>query len=135
MTFLPVRPPKRTLETDAFWDGCAAGKLVLPRCDDCGELIWYPRLSCPFCGSHAVTHTEVSGRGTVYSFTIIRRGSGPFRDAAPYVLAMVQLAEGPTFMTNIVDADPESLAVGQAVHVVFEPTDDGQAIPRFTPEA
>ena len=134
MTFLPVRSPHRTLETAAFWDGCAEGRFVLPRCDECGELIWYPRLSCPFCGSHSVTQTEVSGRGTLYSFTVVRRGSGPFRDAAPYVLAMVQLDEGPTMMTNLVDVDPESVTVGQPVHVVFERTDDGEAIPRFAPE-
>ena len=133
--FLPTRPPHRNLETAAFWDGCAAGRLVLPRCDECDELIWYPRRMCPFCGSLAVTDTEVSGRGSVYSFTIIRRGGGPFRDVAPYVLAMVQLTEGPTMMTNLVDCDPETVAVGQAVHVVFEPVaDSDERIPRWTPD-
>ena len=68
----PTRAPHRNLETAAFWDGCAAGRLVLPRCDDCGELIWYPRRFCPFCGSLAVDRHRVSGRGTVYSFTVIR---------------------------------------------------------------
>jgi uncharacterized protein len=135
VSFLPVRPPRRTLETAAFWDGCAEGRLVLPRCDECGELIWYPRLSCPFCGSHSVTQTDVSGRGTVYTFTIVRRGAGAFRDAAPYVLAMIQLEEGPTMMTNVVDVDPESVTVGQPVHVVFERTEEDQAIPRFAPTA
>jgi uncharacterized OB-fold protein len=135
MTFLPVRSPRRTLETEAFWDGCAAGRLVLPRCDECGKLIWYTRLSCPFCGSHAITQVEVSGRGSVYSFSIVRRGAGPFREVAPYVLALVELDEGPTMMTNVVDVDPEAVTVGQRVHVVFEPTDDGEAIPRFAPDA
>jgi hypothetical protein len=90
---------------------------------------------CPFCGSLAVSDTEVSGRGTVYSFSIIRRGAGPFRDVAPYVLAMVQLAEGPTMMTNLVDCDPEGVTVGQAVHVVFEPVaDSDDKIPRWAPD-
>ncbi len=133
--FLPTRAPHRNLETAAFWDGCAAGRLVLPRCDECGELIWYPRRMCPFCGSLAVTDTEVSGRGTVYTSTIIRRGAGPFRDVSPYVLAMVQLAEGPIMMTNLVDCDPEAVTVGQAVHVVFEPiADSDDRIPRWTPD-
>lgn len=137
--FLPTRAPRRNHETAAFWDGCAGGQLLLPRCDDCGQLIWYPRLVCPFCGSHAVTYTAVSGRGTVYSFTVVRRGGGPFRDAAPYVLAMVRLNEGPTMMTNLVDVDPATVSIGQAVVVVFEPVDDpdgsgtGDALPRFTP--
>ena len=135
VAFLPTRAPRRNHETAEFWDGCAAGRLVLPRCDVCGELIWYPRLVCPFCGSHAVTYTEVSGRGTVYSFSVMRRGQGPFRDVAPYVLAMVQLAEGPTMMTNLVDCDPEAITVGQAVHVVFEPVDGSDdKIPRWAPD-
>jgi len=133
--FLPTRPPHRNLETAAFWDGCAAGRLVLPRCDECDELIWYPRRMCPFCGSLAVTDTEVSGRGTVYSYSVIRRGAGPFRDAGPYVLAMVQLAEGPIMMTNLVDCDLDAIEVGQAVRVVFEPVaDSDDRIPRFAPE-
>ena len=64
MRSLPTRSPRRNHETAAFWDGCARGQLLLPRCDDCGQLIWYPRLVCPFCGSHSVTYTEVSGRAT-----------------------------------------------------------------------
>ena len=86
-----------------------------------------------------MTYTEVSGHGTVYSFTVVRRGTGPFRDAAPYVLAMVHLDEGPTMMTNLVDVDWATVSIGQAVVVVFEPVDDagderpGDAIPRFTP--
>ena len=86
-----------------------------------------------------MTYTEVSGHGTVYSFTVVRRGAGPFRDAAPYVLAMVRLDEGPIVMTNLVDVDWATVSIGQAVVVVFEPVDDpaergpGDAIPRFTP--
>ena len=128
---LPTRPPRRTLETAAFWDGCAEGRLVLPTCDACNELIWYPRHFCPFCASTSVTQTELSGRGTVYSFTIMRRGNGPFSDHAPYVIAYVTLEEGPVVMTNIVGADPMAVFVGQPVTAVFEPAGD-DAIFRFT---
>jgi uncharacterized OB-fold protein len=128
---LPTRAPRRNLETAPFWDACAAGRLALPRCDVCGELIWYPRLVCPFCGSHDVAYVDVSGRGSVYSFSVVRKGSGPFRDHAPYVLAMVQLEEGPVLMTNIV-GPVERVEVGAAVHVVFEPVEgSADAIPRF----
>jgi len=131
---LPAREPRRNHETAAFWDACAEHRLVLPRCDACGELFWYPRLVCPFCGSQSVTYTDVSGRGTVYARTVIRRGGGPYRNAAPYVLAYVELEEGPRLMTNIVDADPESVHVGQLVEVVFDPVpDSADAIPRFRP--
>jgi uncharacterized OB-fold protein len=131
---LPRRSPHRNPETAEFWDACAEGRLVLPRCDDCGDLFWYPRLVCPVCGSQSVTYTEVSGRGTIYARAVMRRGDGPYREVAPYVLAMVQLEEGPTMMTNIVGADPETIVVGQAVHVVFDRVPDGtDAVPRFAP--
>jgi uncharacterized OB-fold protein len=133
--FLPTRPPRRNHETAEFWDGCAAGRFLLPRCDDCGEHFWYPRRTCPFCGSRAVRYHEVSGRGTVYSFSVVRRGQGPWRELAPYVLAMVELAEGPTLMTNIVDVDPDTVIVGMPVHVVFEPVADStDALYRFAPD-
>jgi uncharacterized protein len=131
---LPTRSPRRTLETALFWDACVDGRLVLPQCEECGQLIWYPRRFCPFCASRSVRWVEVSGRGTVYSFTVIRRGEGPFRAAAPYVLAYVELEEGPRMLTNIVDADVERVAIGDPVHVVFEPTDEGDALPRFVPD-
>jgi hypothetical protein len=135
---LPTRPPRRNLETAAFWEGCAEHRLMLPRCDDCGQLIWYPRRYCPFCASRNVTDVAVSGRGTVYSFTVMRRGAGPFRSVAPYVVAYVELDEGPRVMTNVVGTDPERLAVGDVVEVVFEPiVVDGapvaDTIPRFRP--
>ena len=135
---LPTRAPRSTRETAEFWDGCAAGKLVLPRCDDCGEVIWYPRSLCPFCASTSTTNVEMSGAGTLYSFSIVRKGSGPFREHAPYVVAIVELDEGPRMMTNVVGADPETLAVGARVRVVFDPVLDDTgtqvaAIPRFTP--
>ena len=133
--FLPTRPPRRTFETEEFWDGCASERLLLPRCDECHEHIWYPRLVCPFCGSQSVSYVESNGMGTIYSNTVVRRGSGAYRDSAPYIVAMVELAEGPIMMTNVVGADPETIAVGMSVRVVFEPVgdDDADAIPRFTP--
>ena len=130
---LPTRAPRRSPETAAFWDACAEERLSIPRCDECAELIWYPRRFCPFCGSRSVTYTDVSGRGTVYTFTIIRRGDGPFRPLAPYVLAYVRLDEGPVVMTNIVGVDPESVEIGQKVEVIWEPAGDTDNIPRFTP--
>jgi uncharacterized OB-fold protein len=135
MSALPVRPPHRNQETEPFWAGCARGVLVLPRCDRCGEHIWYPRRYCPFCSSRQVSWVEVSGRGTIYSFTVMRRGDGPYRAVAPYVLAYVELDEGPRVLTNIVEVDVERVAVGQAVRAVFDPAGDQDAILRFAPLA
>jgi len=123
-------------EVKPFWDGTAEGRLLLPRCDDCQVFIWYPRPFCPSCVSTKVSWIPASGRGTVYSFTINRRGQADlsaYTEAGVYVLAYVELDEGPRMMTNIVDCDPESVRIGQRVQVVFHDTGEGTALPRFRP--
>ena len=133
MSALPTRAPQRTAETEPFWAACADGRFVLPRCDRCAGYIWYPRLYCPACAATDVSWHEVSGRGSVYSFTVIRKGAGPFASVSPYVLAYVELAEGPRLLTNIVDCDVEAVTVGMAVRVVFDPAGDSDALFRFAP--
>lgn len=130
---LPAPAPAVTPETKPFWDAAASGRLVLPRCDACATVVWYPRAFCPDCGSTSVSWFEASGRGRVHSFTVTRRGQGAYRSAAPYVLAYVELEEGPRVLTNVVDGDPEALEVGQAVTVVFHDTGEDTALPRFRP--
>jgi uncharacterized OB-fold protein len=129
---LPAPPPQINSETKPFWDATAQSKLLLPRCNACDTVIWYPRAFCPACSSFDVTWFEASGRGTIYSFTVNRRGQGDYRDRA-YAVAYVELEEGPRVLTNIVDADLETLEVGQAVEVVFHSTSNGAALPRFRP--
>ena len=133
---LPAPAPFVLPEIKPFWDGTAEGKLLLPRCTECQELIWYPRPFCPACASTSVEWIEASGRGTVYSFTVNRRGAADmsaYRDAGVYVLAYVELAEGPRIMTNIVDCDPDSVRIGQNVELVFHDTGQGTALARFRP--
>ena len=129
---LPAPPPLINSETKSLWDATTAGKLMLPRCNDCATVIWYPRAFCPECSSFDLTWFEATGLGTIYSYTVNRRGQGDYRDLA-YVLAYVELEEGPRVLTNIVDCDVESVVVGQAVKVVFHPTSNGAALPRFRP--
>jgi uncharacterized OB-fold protein len=133
MGTLPNIAPKPNLETQPFWDATAAGRLLLKRCDACHTVIWYPRSICPACGSQKTTWFDASGRGTVYSCTVTRKGQGAYRDAGPFVLAYVELEEGPRMMTNIVDCDPGSVHIGQPVEVVFHETGQGSALPRFRP--
>jgi uncharacterized protein len=130
---LPAPAPDRSPETAEFWNATSEGRLVLPRCDACGVFIWYPRTWCPSCGSGSVTWTEVSGEGTIYSYTVVHRGVGPFRDAAPFVVAYVELKEGPRVLTNIVGSDPDRVSIGQTVSVVFSDTGEGSALYRFEP--
>jgi uncharacterized protein len=133
---LPAPAPNVNPEVKVFWDGTAEGKLLLPHCNECQTVIWYPRPFCPACGSLSVRWEPASGKGTIYTYTVNRRGAGDlpeYRDPGPYVLAYVELAEGPRIMTNIVDCDVDSVKIGQAVEVVFHDTGQGTALPRFRP--
>ena len=130
---LPTPTPATTLETETFWEAAAEGRFILPRCNECDEVIWYPRLFCPACGSNDVGWFEASGQGTVYSFTVVERGQGGWKDHSPYVLAYVELAEGPRMLTNVIDIDPDDVAVDMAVSVRFDPGKDGGNLVRFGP--
>jgi len=132
---LPAPAPAVNPETREFWAATAEGRLLLKRCLDCGSVIWYPRTICPECSSMDTEWVAASGRGRVYSYTVNHRGEGAYQDSAPFVLAYVELDEGPRIMTNIVGADDADLAVGLPVEVVFHDTGEGSALPRFRPTA
>ena len=118
----PVSP-----ETQPFWDAAAAGRLMIKKCGACGQVHYYPRALCPFCGSDRTEWLPASGRGTIYSYSVLRRVP------VPYALAYVTLEEGATMMTNIVDCDLDRIRIGQPVRVVFRPTDGGPPVPMFAP--
>jgi uncharacterized protein len=130
---LPVSPPERTPETRDFWDATAAGRLVLAHCDACATVIWYPRTCCPRCGPRSVSWREAAGTGTVYSFSVVHRASGVFAEAVPFVVAYVELDEGPRVLTNVVGCEPDQVFIGQPVRVVFADTGEGSALYRFAP--
>lgn len=131
---LPAAPPVVNVETQQFWDATAAGRIDLPRCGTCGLVIWYPRAHCPDCQGAALTWETMSGRGTVYSFTVARSGAGRrWKDHLPFVVAYVRLDEGPIMLTNIVGCSPEDVAIGLPVVAVFHDTGDGNALVRFRP--
>jgi uncharacterized protein len=125
----PIPAPPVNPETKPFWDGAAAGKLLVKRCTACDTAHHYPRARCPFCGSDRTEWTEASGHGTVYSYSVFRRAP------IPYAIAYVTLDEGATMMTNIVECDLDAIRIGQPVRVVFKPTDGGPPVPMFRPAA
>jgi uncharacterized protein len=134
------RPPKprpapvADHDSAVYWQGLHDGKLLLQKCRDCGECQLYPRDRCLACRG-PVDWVEGSGRGTIYSFTVIRQNySRPFRDWIPYVVALVDLEEGPRIMTNLVDCDPETLQVGAPVEARFEVVSDEAGIALFSPK-
>ena len=134
-SLLPNPVPEQNPETEEFWKATTEGRLVLLRCEECGVVIWYPRPLCPDCGSTIVVWIEGSGLGTVYSFSVVYRSAGSYQRAVPYVVAYVELAEGPRVLTNIIGCDPEQVYIGQPVRVVFCDTGDGSALYRFAPAA
>jgi uncharacterized protein len=114
--------PIPTPETQPFFDGCAAGELRIQRCTDCELPYFYPRPVCPNCGSFNVEWFTASGDATLYSYSINHRPAPGFQDEAPYAIAVVQLAEGPRMMTNIVGLPntPEALVLDMPLRVRFE---------------
>jgi uncharacterized OB-fold protein len=113
-------------ENAPFWEAAERGVLLLKHCKACDRPHWYPRIVCPLCGSDDVEWREASGRGAIYSFSVVRRMG------EPYVLAFVTLEEGPTVMTNIVDTPEQALEIGARVRVVFRRTAEGRKMPYYT---
>ncbi len=129
---LPVAAPRPTPDDAPFWEALGQSRLVLPRCRRCGTHIWYPRGFCPSCYSPEVDWVEASGRGTVYSYTVSTRGVGPWAERAPYVIAYVELEEGPRILSNLVGVDPGEVRIGQSVRAVVEFDGEAPAL-RFSP--
>lgn len=127
---LPVADPG----TAPYWEGTRAHELRLPKCEDCGEVHFYPRTLCPHCGSSRFAWIATSGRGTVYSFTVVHRPPSPaFKPLVPYVVAVIALDEGPHLMSNVRGCRPEDVRIGMAVTVAWEDVDPAATLPYFVP--
>lgn len=120
--------PQTNPETEPFFAAAREGRFVVRACRACGRVHWYPRAVCPFCASGDTEWRDAAGFGTIYSFSPMRQASDP------YVVAYVTLDEGPSMLTNIVNADPDALAIGQRVAVRFHATaGNGPPMPVFEP--
>ena len=128
----PLPQPSET--TRPFWEGTRAHELRLQRCRDCGKHIFYPRAVCPFCLSERLDWVTASGEGKVYSYTVVRRAAHPgFRDDVPYVLAIVELHEGPRLTTNIVGVPPEGVRVDMPVCAAYDDVTPEVTLLKFEP--
>jgi uncharacterized protein len=116
-----------------YWQAAAEGRLLVQHCPSCGHRQWYPRALCTACGADP-EWLECSGRGTVHTYTVVRQmGMRAFRDEVPYVVAMVDLEEGPRVMGGITDCEPEAVAIGMPVEVHFVRAADDVGIPYWRP--
>ena len=124
--------PKPTLDDQGFWDACNNNRLVIQRCSDCHTLRHRPRPMCPHCRSMRYDWATVSGRGTLYSFSVVHHPlRESMRDHVPYVIALVELEEGPRLITNLVGTAPDHVRIGLPVHVFFDEVAPGIKLPRF----
>ena len=132
------------LTSHQYWESLRTQGFCLPQCQACKEFHFYLRPACPACGSLDVQAVLTSGRGSVYSFSIVYRAPGAaFEKDVPYVVAIVATDEGPHLMTRLIRVKPEEVTVGMRVvvngwrtrHEPAERVSEGAAPPLFEPES
>ena len=132
--------PRRTPTSAPFWDGLDADRVRIQRCDACGAWVHYPRTRCPECLADRLEWHDVSGHGTVLTFTVARQPTArPFADEVPQLLAVVELDEGVRMTTTLVGVDPGAITVGMPVvpvfdHVSGDGSEERVTLLRFRPE-
>lgn len=133
MTSLPKPLPAPDPATSEYWEGAKHGELRLPKCRDCGKFHFYPRTLCPHCGSVNLEWKNCSGRGVVYSYTVVHRAPSPaFEADVPYVVAVIVLEEGPHLMSSIINVPVDRVRVGENVRVTFRSAGPGdEMLPMF----
>lgn len=124
--------PAVTALTQPFWNAAAQGRLLLPRCNACGQHFFRPEVACTHCFATDWQWAEASGRGTLYSWTAVHRAPAP-GFAVPLLLAVVELAEGPAMFSNLVGCAPPEIRIGMALRVRFEQVAAAIHLPRFEP--
>lgn len=128
---LPV--PVANADSLPYWNAAREGRLVIRKCKACAELHFMPRHLCPHCWSDELEWVDAQGTGSIHSFSIVRRASDPaFASLVPYVIALIELDEGPRMMANILGADALSAAIGDRVQVTFESRGEAAKLPQFT---
>lgn len=125
--------PHPTPDTAPFWEAAARHELAVPRCRSCRAYVFYPRSHCPSCFGRELDWTQLSGRASLYSYVIVHKAPAP-GFTAPYVIAIVDLEEGPRMMTNVVGVEPspEQLYLDMPLEAVFE-EQGATSVPRFCP--
>ncbi len=131
----PSKPlPIPDHDTKPYWDGCLRGELLLQKCSECGAYRHPPSPICSVCLSASSEWVQASGDATVYTFVVVQRAFHPaWEGEVPYIVCIVELAEGPHIMTNLTDVDPDKVHVGMPVHVWFDQASDEISLPKFRP--
>lgn len=123
--------------TRPWWEASKQHRFILPHCNECDTTFWYPREYCPGprCMSNDLSWVEASGKGTVHTYTVIRQALLPyFQERLPYLYAVIQLAEGPRFVSNVL-CEIDEIEVGMPVEAVFDDIDEDWTLVKFKPAA
>jgi uncharacterized OB-fold protein len=119
--------------TKKYWQELNNEKFMYQKCDDCHTSIFYPRVICPECLSESLSWHQASGQGKIYSFTVVYRTGDPrFKAETPYVVGLIELAEGIRVMGNIIGwEEPEALLVDQTVELEYKKISEEYTLPLF----
>ena len=130
----PLPAPANEELTRPFWEAAKRHQLIMPRCNTCGNVFFYPREACPACLGGDLDWTPVSGRGRVYSYTIVHQAANAaFQPDAPYAYAVIQLDEGPRLVSNVGDCPIEDVTVGMPVTATFDDVTPEVTLVKFKP--
>jgi len=130
----PKPVPRPAPESARYWQAAREHRLELPRCNICHKFWFPPSRSCPHCLAADFTWTPVSGLGKIYSFVTFHRVYHPaFAREVPYVVALVELSEGPRLLSNIVGVPPDAVACEMPVKVMFDDVAGDVSVPKFVP--
>jgi uncharacterized OB-fold protein len=128
MIYLPIADD----DTRHFWEGCREHKLLFQKCLECSFVRWPPAIACPSCHGSDAEWITASGKGRIYSFAVYHKAFDPaFRDQTPYVVAIVELIEGPRMLSNIVGCLPSDVACDMPVEVMWTDVRDTVSLPKF----
>lgn len=124
--------PVANADSLPYWNAAREGRLLIRMCGACGALHFMPRYLCPVCWSDRLEWVQSKGTGSVHSFTIVRRAPvATFAARVPYVVALIDLDEGPRMITNLLGDNALSVQIGDRVQVTFENRGDGAMLPQF----
>ncbi|MDX1873851.1 OB-fold domain-containing protein [Mycolicibacterium sp. 120266] len=131
---MDIRPgpdrPTPDVESEGWWQAVQDGQLLLNACRSCRRHHLYMRPFCPFCWSEDVAAVPSSGRGRLYTWSVIHQNAAPFDARTPYVVGMIDLDEGPRLMSTV-EAPLSDLLAGMALVLAFRHEDDGFVVPIF----
>ncbi len=117
-----------------FWEATRDRRLLIQYCPVAQAFQFYPRPVSLFTARRNLEWREVSGRGTLFSYTVTKIGPGPFRAHTPYVVALVELGEGVRMLSNLVNCDADAMRIGMRLVPYWLPMPDGTHLPLFQPE-